>query len=139
MEFVLHPWHVLLLTVSAWINREQEQIIEYVLAAGAARRGVDDTLRQFTEETASESPAPGGGQGGWDMEPTWQCGYLGVRVGEARVPGHIRCGQLNVTSLSANEVIVAGMELDIMGLQEVRLPKAAQDSMARAMDRLLRL
>ncbi len=38
-----------------------EKIIEYVLAAGAERRGVDDTLRQFTEETASESPAPGGG------------------------------------------------------------------------------
>ena len=32
MEFVLHPWHVLLLTVSAWINREQEQIIEYLVA-----------------------------------------------------------------------------------------------------------
>ena len=38
MEFVLHPWHVLLLTVSAWINREQEQIIEYVLAENQVLR-----------------------------------------------------------------------------------------------------
>ena len=39
-----------------------KKIIEYVLAAGDGRsRLVDRTLRQFVEETASESPAPGGG------------------------------------------------------------------------------
>ncbi len=38
MEFVLHPWHVLILTVSAWINREQEQIIEYLLAENQVLR-----------------------------------------------------------------------------------------------------
>ena len=38
MEFVLHPWHVLLLTVSGWINREQEQIIEYLLAENQVLR-----------------------------------------------------------------------------------------------------
>ena len=40
----------------------QKKVIEYVLAARAAqKRLVDLTLRGFTEETASESPAPGGG------------------------------------------------------------------------------
>ncbi|MDP6538706.1 MAG: glutamate formimidoyltransferase [Planctomycetota bacterium] len=39
----------------------REKIIEYVLEADAPRRLVDATLRGFVGETASESPAPGGG------------------------------------------------------------------------------
>ncbi|MBK9162522.1 MAG: glutamate formimidoyltransferase [Acidobacteria bacterium] len=40
----------------------QEKIIEYVLAAeSTGKRLVDMTCRAFAEETASESPAPGGG------------------------------------------------------------------------------
>ena len=40
----------------------QEKIIEYVLAAESiGRQLVDMTCREFAEETASESPAPGGG------------------------------------------------------------------------------
>ncbi|MBX3294170.1 MAG: glutamate formimidoyltransferase [Acidobacteria bacterium] len=40
----------------------QEKIIEYVLAAeNGGKRLVDMTCREFAEETASESPAPGGG------------------------------------------------------------------------------
>lgn len=40
----------------------QEKIIEYVLAAeSTGKRLVDLTCRGFAEETASESPAPGGG------------------------------------------------------------------------------
>jgi hypothetical protein len=38
MEFVLHPWHFLILTVSAWVNREQEQIIEYLLTENKVLR-----------------------------------------------------------------------------------------------------
>ena len=38
-----------------------EKIIEYVLAKGAPQRLVDLTLSGFVEETAGESPAPGGG------------------------------------------------------------------------------
>ena len=40
-----------------------EKIIEYAIEArsGAAARLVDRSVRAFTEETASESPAPGGG------------------------------------------------------------------------------
>lgn len=30
MEFILHPWHVLVLALSAWICREQEKAIEYL-------------------------------------------------------------------------------------------------------------
>ncbi|MBK9121465.1 MAG: glutamate formimidoyltransferase [Phycisphaerales bacterium] len=39
----------------------EEKIIEYALARGAEKRLSDRSLRVFTEETASESPAPGGG------------------------------------------------------------------------------
>ena len=31
MEFVLHPWHLMILAVSACINRDQGEIIEYLL------------------------------------------------------------------------------------------------------------
>ncbi|MBK9127604.1 MAG: glutamate formimidoyltransferase [Phycisphaerales bacterium] len=43
--------------------KPEEKIIEYALAARAPkrRRLVDLTIRDFVEETASESPAPGGG------------------------------------------------------------------------------
>jgi len=30
MEFVLHPWHVLVLTLSALMNREQQKAVEYL-------------------------------------------------------------------------------------------------------------
>ncbi len=30
MEFVLHPWHLLVLKLSALMNREQEKAIEYL-------------------------------------------------------------------------------------------------------------
>jgi len=39
----------------------EKKIIEYMLAEGGAPRLVDLPLRSFVEETASESPAPGGG------------------------------------------------------------------------------
>ncbi len=39
----------------------QEKIIEYVLADKTKKRLIDMNLQQFANETASESPAPGGG------------------------------------------------------------------------------
>ncbi len=39
----------------------EEKIIEYQLKKGAERQLVDLSLQDFMEETASESPAPGGG------------------------------------------------------------------------------
>jgi glutamate formiminotransferase / formiminotetrahydrofolate cyclodeaminase len=39
----------------------KEKIIEYLLAADEGNKLVDLTLAQFADETASESPAPGGG------------------------------------------------------------------------------
>ena len=39
----------------------QKRIIEYMLADGSASRLVNMKLTQFADETASESPAPGGG------------------------------------------------------------------------------
>ncbi len=41
--------------------KPEEKIIEYVLADKAGKKLVDMTLTDFVEETASESPAPGGG------------------------------------------------------------------------------
>ncbi|GJQ26568.1 MAG: hypothetical protein HBSAPP02_16000 [Phycisphaerae bacterium] len=41
--------------------KPEEKIIEYAIADKAARRLVDRTVKDFVEETASESPAPGGG------------------------------------------------------------------------------
>lgn len=39
----------------------QKKIIEYVIAENAGKNLIDCTLKQFADETASESPAPGGG------------------------------------------------------------------------------
>ena len=41
--------------------RPEEKIIEYVLAEKTKKRLIDKTLESFMNETASESPAPGGG------------------------------------------------------------------------------
>lgn len=42
--------------------RPEEKIIEYMLEAGNARKHLTDmTCKEFADETASESPAPGGG------------------------------------------------------------------------------
>ena len=39
----------------------KKKIIEYVIEENNGKKLIDFTLKQFTEETASESPAPGGG------------------------------------------------------------------------------
>ena len=39
----------------------EERIIEYMLESGDEKKLVDVSLTDFTDETASESPAPGGG------------------------------------------------------------------------------
>lgn len=39
----------------------KKKIIEYVIEENNGKKFIDFTLKQFTEETASESPAPGGG------------------------------------------------------------------------------
>jgi glutamate formiminotransferase/formiminotetrahydrofolate cyclodeaminase len=39
----------------------KKKIIEYVIAENSGKKLVENTLKQFAEETASESPAPGGG------------------------------------------------------------------------------
>jgi glutamate formiminotransferase / formiminotetrahydrofolate cyclodeaminase len=41
--------------------KPEEKIIEYIMEDKSKRRLVDMNLREFMEETASESPAPGGG------------------------------------------------------------------------------
>lgn len=41
--------------------KPEEKIIEYAMAAGGPKRLADMSVKAFVEETASESPAPGGG------------------------------------------------------------------------------
>lgn len=41
--------------------KPEEKIIEYLIAPAHGKQLVDMTLREFADETASESPAPGGG------------------------------------------------------------------------------
>lgn len=56
--------------------KPEEKIIEYKLAANAKKKKlVDLTLTEFTDETASESPAPGGGSVSAYM------GAMGVALG----------------------------------------------------------
>ena len=31
MKFVLHPWQLLLLALAAWLNRQQQETIEYLI------------------------------------------------------------------------------------------------------------
>jgi len=38
MEFIFQPWHLLVLAVSAWINHEQEKVIEYLQAENEVLR-----------------------------------------------------------------------------------------------------
>ena len=53
----------------------QERIIEYMLEADAKKPLVNMTLTDFADETASESPAPGGGS------ISAYCGVMGVSLG----------------------------------------------------------
>jgi len=31
MSFVLQPWHLLVLGMAGWVNRQQQQVIEYLI------------------------------------------------------------------------------------------------------------
>ncbi len=53
----------------------QKSVIEYVMAAGEPKKLVDLSLTDFTNETAAESPAPGGGS------ISAYVGALGVALG----------------------------------------------------------
>ena len=63
-----------------------EKIIEYAIRDKSAHKLVDMTVRGFTEETASESPAPGGGS------ISASVGALGAALGTmvANLSGHKR-------------------------------------------------
>ena len=38
MNFILQPWHIMILAVSAWVNREQAQAIEYLITENRVLR-----------------------------------------------------------------------------------------------------
>lgn len=52
----------------------QEKVIEYMIEEGGAKKLVDMTVTGFANETASESPAPGGGS------VSAYCGALGISL-----------------------------------------------------------
>ena len=60
---ILHPF------------KPEEKIIEFVMAEKGKKRLIEMNLKAFMEETASESPAPGGGSVSSYM------GALGVALG----------------------------------------------------------
>eukprot|EP00664_Eupelagonemidae_sp_cell27_P006048 gene6048-8598_t len=71
----------------------------------------------------------------------WQVSYLGIRVGEAAVPGHRQADRawrvttINVTALtSTRSAVVVETLSDVLALQEVRLGGQAQRAMARDLD-----
>jgi len=68
----------------------KKKIIDYVIAENADRKLVDFSLKQFSEETASESPAPGGGS------ISAYVGALGAALGTmvANLSAH-KCGWEN--------------------------------------------
>ncbi len=35
MKFVLQPWHLLLIILASWINRQQQEVIEYLRTENA--------------------------------------------------------------------------------------------------------
>jgi hypothetical protein len=39
MRFILHPWHLLLLILAGWVNREQQDVIDYLNAENRVLRG----------------------------------------------------------------------------------------------------
>lgn len=38
MNFIMHPWHLLVLALSSWIDCEQEEVIEYLRAENQVLR-----------------------------------------------------------------------------------------------------
>ena len=38
MKFVLHPWQLLLLILAGWINRQEQDVIEYLRAGNCVLR-----------------------------------------------------------------------------------------------------
>ena len=38
MEFILHPWHVLIFALSASIDRERDRVIEYLMVENQVLR-----------------------------------------------------------------------------------------------------
>ena len=47
MSVILHPWHLLLLTLAGWINQEQQRVIEYLI-----------TENQVLKEKLGRPPLP---------------------------------------------------------------------------------
>lgn len=49
MSFLLQPWHLLLLSVTGWVNRQQQDVIAYLR-----------TKNQILRENHGIEPAPDG-------------------------------------------------------------------------------
>lgn len=35
MKFILQPWHLMLITLASWVNRQQQEVIEYLRTENA--------------------------------------------------------------------------------------------------------
>ena len=53
MNFIPLPWHMLLLIVAGWMNRQQQNAIEYLI-----NHGLNWTLREGLERHRLREPEP---------------------------------------------------------------------------------
>jgi len=106
--------------------RPEERVIEYRIAQAGQQRLVQRSLQAFAEETASESPAPGGGS------VAAYIGALGVSLGTmvANLSAHKRGWDNRWESFS--EVAVRGMLLQRKLLGLVDADTAAFDAVMAA-------
>lgn len=63
MNFVLKPWQLALIVIAGWVNREQQQVIEYSKIAEATkveliRRMQPSASRLLKERTSNSLAAP---------------------------------------------------------------------------------
>eukprot|EP00973_Karenia_brevis_P030209 4163564-Karenia_brevis.AAC.1 len=66
---------------------------------------------------------------------SWQAGFVGLRVGEAKNPGPWKIGTANVTSMWTQMDAAASISADVLALQETRLSEAGQKLMTEELDK----
>ena len=50
MKFILQPWSLMLIILASWVNRQQQEIIEYIRTENATRKAVRAFLDHYHTE-----------------------------------------------------------------------------------------
>jgi hypothetical protein len=64
MNFVLQPWQLLLAILAGWINRQQQEVIEYLWVPKTSSAGRIDAKRAGERPALSKAPR-------WHQEAVW--------------------------------------------------------------------